>query len=50
MRRYSDFAHTLRDIRADKRVQHASECLAGKWGEMCVREINFLSRYVRIFG
>jgi hypothetical protein len=50
MRRYSDFAHAMRDIYAPKRIQHAKECIASKWGELTVREINFLMRYVRIFG
>lgn len=50
MRRYSDFARTMRDIYMPKRIQHARECIAGKWGDLCVREINFLMRYVRIFG
>ncbi len=49
MKRYSDYAHTMRDILSTKRVPHAKECIAGKWGEMSVREINFLTRYVRIF-
>lgn len=49
MRGYSDFAKTMRDIISDKRIHHAKECIAGKWGEMSVREINFLTRYVRIF-
>lgn len=50
MRKYSGFAHTMRSILTSKRISHAKECLAGKWGEMSVMEINFLARYVRIFG
>lgn len=48
--KYSSYAHTMRSVPNWKRIDHAKECIKGKWGEMSVNEINFLSRYVSLHG